>query len=710
MPKRRYRVRGTSFYAIIPNMLPPLLLASALALAPQTAETATNVVGLAAARSRETAFDITGSAAGVIHVANTVDYVFLSDSTGHAFFMAHRDADAPPIEPGDVVRLRGHHSDAASRYSTRPFVTDSAVRLASGDPPAPVPATIHEIANGSLDYKFVRTSGLVRDVADSETSREWATLSLFDDGEMLRVAVLVSDTPIERYERLIGMRIEVDGFPNPRGGSPRVFAGRSFHCAGLNAIRILDEPAADPFTAPRIETLVSKTSAQIASSGRVSLRGRVVCTWSDRLAMVKTTDRDFVHLAFDDALPAVGTYVECAGFPLTDAFHITLVRAKWRPTGDLHISEEPPQRVTAAQLLDGMRVHTEFHGHAIHLRARVRSVHEESGAGRALIVEDGNTMIALYAGAGWPGGIVPGCVVEATGVCVMEAKRWQPELVVPQIRDLSIVVRSPDDILVVSRPSWWTPTRLSILAASLLAALVAAFAWNWSLRRLAERRGRRLLAEEIGHLKADLKAAERTRLAVELHDSLAQNLTGVSMEIQTAERYGTGDIAALMRHLSIAGTSLKSCLHNLRSTLWDLRSHSLEAPDIDTAIHRTLLPHVKGVDLSISFNAPRRRLSEQDMHDVLRIIRELALNGIRHGGATRINVSGQLDGDVLSFRVADNGRGFDPSRSPGAAEGHFGIQGIRDRLRRHSGTLALDSAPGRGTAAEVTIRLDNNDG
>jgi hypothetical protein len=236
----------------------------------------------------------------VIHVANTVDYVFLSDSTGHAFFMAHRDADAPPIEPGDVVRLRGHHSDAASRYSTRPFVTDSAVRLASGDPPAPVPATIHEIANGSLDYKFVRTSGLVRDVADSETSREWATLSLFDDGEMLRVAVLVSDTPIERYERLIGMSIEVDGFPNPRGGSPRVFAGRSFHCAGLNAIRILDEPAADPFTAPRIETLVSKTSAQIASSGRVSLRGRVVCTWSDRLAIVKTTDRDFVHLAFDD--------------------------------------------------------------------------------------------------------------------------------------------------------------------------------------------------------------------------------------------------------------------------------------------------------------------------------------------------------------------------------------------------------------------------
>ena len=257
--------------------------------------------------------------------------------------------------------------------------------------------------------------------------------------------------------------------------------------------------------------------------------------------------------------------------------------------------------------------------------------------------------------------------------------------------------------------SKWTPVRFSIVAGSLLAALIGLFAWNRSLNNLAERRGRRLLAEEIGHVKADLKAAERTRLAVELHDSLVQNLAGVSMEIQAAARYGTDDIDEHVHHLSIADTALKSCLQNLRNTLWDLRSQSLDEPDVESAIRKTLLPHVKGVRLSVDFPTSRRKMTEQELHEVLRIIRELAINAIRHGAAKSIQVQGRMDGDAMTFSVRDDGRGFDPSACPGASEGHFGLQGVRDRLRGLDGSLKIDSARGRGTYAEVSIRLRNKE-
>ena len=92
-------------------------------------------------------------------------------------------------------------------------------------------------------------------------------------------------------------------------------------------------------------------------------------------------------------------------------------------------------------------------------------------------------------------------------------------------------MRSLDDITVISAPPWWTPGKFSAVVASLLALLMAALVWSNSLRRLAEKRGKALAGEELDRLASDLKASERTRLAVELHDSIAQNLSGVSMEI-----------------------------------------------------------------------------------------------------------------------------------------------------------------------------------
>jgi signal transduction histidine kinase len=90
---------------------------------------------------------------------------------------------------------------------------------------------------------------------------------------------------------------------------------------------------------------------------------------------------------------------------------------------------------------------------------------------------------------------------------------------------------------------------------------------------------------------------------------------------------------------------------------------------------------------------------------LLCIIRELVLNAIRHGNASNIRVSGVLDGGELKFSVRDNGGGFDPENSLGVLQGHFGLQGIRERVEQLGGTLDIESAIGSGTRVAISIKV-----
>ena len=211
-------------------------------------------------------------------------------------------------------------------------------------------------------------------------------------------------------------------------------------------------------------------------------------------------------------------------------------------------------------------------------------------------------------------------------------------------------------------------------------------------------------AAMLAKFSTELKVEERTRLAVELHDSLAQNLTGVSLEINTAEKLADHDAAAMSEHLGRAARTLKSCRDELRNCLWDLRNRALEETSLGEAIRQTLAPHVVGVDVTIKFNVARERLSDNTTHAVLRIIRELAVNAIRHGRAKKLWVAGSTDGDNLLFSVRDNGCGFDPASAPGFAEGHYGLVGISERVETFEGEFNIESSPGKGTKATISLR------
>ena len=229
----------------------------------------------------------------------------------------------------------------------------------------------------------------------------------------------------------------------------------------------------------------------------------------------------------------------------------------------------------------------------------------------------------------------------------------------------------------------------------LFALLAALSAWNFALNRKAERRGRELYEERASHAIAEKRVEERTRLAVELHDSLSQTLTGVALQLEV----GNTDTARTM---------LTACRSDLRRCLWELRSRTFEEKDLTEAIERTLEPHAVGAKVSVRFNVPRERLSDSETHTILRIVRELAVNAIRHGKATVVKVAGECHGNTISFSVTDNGCGFDPATAPGPEQGHFGLLGVRERLNDFGGSFELESAPGKGAKATISIKLSQS--
>ena len=154
---------------------------------------------------------------------------------------------------------------------------------------------------------------------------------------------------------------------------------------------------------------------------------------------------------------------------------------------------------------------------------------------------------------------------------------------------------------------------------------------------------------------------------------------------------------------------LLSCRTELRRCLWDLRGDALETRDFEEAIAKTLYPILQTAKANICFKVRRADLADSVAHSVLCIIRELVANAVVHGTASSIQIAGALTDGTLTFSVSDNGRGFDPDTAAGLSEGHFGLAGIHDRVKRLNGTFSISSCAGSGAQATVTIFLGNND-
>lgn len=575
----------------------------------------------------------------------------------------------------------------------------------------PVDLKIGEIEPSRLCFTEVRTTGLVVDAHKDDVDARFTILLLKDGNAYLPVSF-----PASRYTdptRFVGARVEAAGMLLRAIRGTRKFSGPIIADAHISTL--VPSPA-DPFDAPLLQrSWYTMTPSDIAALDRHLVRGRVLAIWDGDHLLIRDADSNLFNVILDrpSTLPKPDVIVECVGYPQTDLFRITLTNARWRPfagKSSFVPADTPTPPSTADSILLGTngckRVDGDHYGKLIRLIGIVRSLPDAASPDRRLYLDSGRFKVPVDFSncSNAADGIKIGSEIEVTGRCIIETTGWSPSAVFPQATSIFLVVRSAADFKVLRAPSWWTPARFVAALLVLLAALVVIFLWNLSLQVLVKRRARQIFKADLARVTSELRVEDRTRLAVELHDALSQNLTGVSMEIEAATRYGTEEPENLMRHLQVADKVLKSCRTELRNSLWDLRNQALEEHDINEAIRRTLLPHIKNVKLNVRFQVPRARLTDNTTHEILHIIRELAVNGISHGGANEIRIAGSIEDETLLFSVRDNGTGFDPDTAPGVLQGHFGLKGVQDRLRRLSGKLELNSVIGKGTRAVVSLR------
>ena len=563
-----------------------------------------------------------------------------------------------------------------------------------------------EIDEHRDDRKILTTEGTVIDIVPDEIDYRYSVLLLKDGAAILPVSI---DASCDR-SRLLDARIRVTGKYYRHVHGYRTFADPCITTT-TNALTVLVPPPEDRLDAPPLRSLDQATPQDVKRLGKQSFTGRVLALWGRGNVMLGNGTRIITAtLGRDAPLPSYGLTVKMAGYPETDLYSVNLSKAIWREV-PADPSEEPePQDMSAEEILNKRKdfrlINNRLHGQLIRLRGRVldRAGSASSGPRLELLSDGHRTAVDCTAVPAAANNVTVGCEIEVTGRCLMESETWTPYNIFPQIRGFSVIVRKPDDIRVMSRPPWWTPGRLLAVILALFAVLIAFFVWNRILNRLVERRGRALFRAEIASAAAELRTDERTRLAVELHDTISQNLTGALMRTDAALGLLDTDRGKAARNLEIASRTLASCRDDVRACIWDLKSQALEEKDLNVAIRRTLKPHAEDATLAIRFSVPRAKLTDKTAHAILRIIRELTVNAIRHGQAKTIRIAGAGEDGRILFSVTDDGSGFDPETRPGIAEGHFGLEGVAERIRDFDGKMSIESAPGKGTKVTICLK------
>lgn len=215
------------------------------------------------------------------------------------------------------------------------------------------------------------------------------------------------------------------------------------------------------------------------------------------------------------------------------------------------------------------------------------------------------------------------------------------------------------------------------------------------IRELEESRG------EIGRLSREAGvAAERARLAAEIHDTLAQGFTSLVTLVQAAESELDSDTTKARKHLTLAARTARENLTEARALVAGLMPTALGTGSVDQAIRRQLERFAEETSVAVTYHASGNSVELPTVLEVvlLRMVQESLTNVRRHAKATAVTVSLQVKENDATLRVSDDGVGFDPAVP---ADG-FGLRGMRNRAAQVGGRLSIHSGEG-GTTVELEV-------
>ncbi|WP_416445800.1 sensor histidine kinase [Leucobacter sp. HNU] len=244
------------------------------------------------------------------------------------------------------------------------------------------------------------------------------------------------------------------------------------------------------------------------------------------------------------------------------------------------------------------------------------------------------------------------------------------------------------------------------------AAILIGLGYRALAREAAERQE---LVDELLRTRERLAAtereqgalAERSRLAREIHDTVAQGLSSIQMLLHAAERDDPDGAGA--RYVRLARDTAADSLAETRRFIRELAPPSLD-DGFAAALRRLAEDQSRRSGLAIAVETPDElHLPMSTQTALLRIAQGAVSNVVRHAAAGHAKIVVEAFDGRVSLTVQDDGVGFDPEHvATGSGSGDsFGLRAIAERARQLGGTLAVESAPGRGTRLSVT--LEGND-
>jgi signal transduction histidine kinase/ligand-binding sensor domain-containing protein len=225
-----------------------------------------------------------------------------------------------------------------------------------------------------------------------------------------------------------------------------------------------------------------------------------------------------------------------------------------------------------------------------------------------------------------------------------------------------------------------------------VAVALAVFGWlgyQLRIRRLRE--------------KYDLIVAERSRIARELHDTLIQGFSGITMALQalSGRLRSSNERETLEEIIRDAAT----CLRETRQSVAGLRAVRGHRSGLAAAIGDAAreITETKNVRLKLRLDQGVRALPAEVEYNLLRIASEAVSNAVKHSGAHTIEVALQATPDTLRLSVKDDGQGFGRDEHAGPSPGHYGLIGMKERASQIGGDLEVVSQPGNGTTVSVLV-------
>jgi len=601
--------------------------------------------------------------------------IFLQDDTGVTFIRAGKDN--PSVARGERLHIEGVTHNGLIIGGINPSRIE---RLSAGPPVSPRDVTPEDLASGRYHYHWVSISGVCRSVRSEDENR--VTLRLNTGG---RIAELRFDEASLDMGALVDAELRVNGLAAGDINDRRELVMPYVRVGSVADMQVIKAPPLEPFESAEVVPLASLQQAS-AGAHRVKIRGIALAGPTAGGLFLRDEDRSvFVQTPTADA--KAGDVVEALGFPDMGIFSAQLSDAQYRVTG----TEEPPEPLlaTAKELSNGTDADL------ITVEARVlQRVDRESRT--ELLAQAGPVSITVACPEKGPSELQADAQIRVTGLSRVTSTKSDGYRAKP----IACILwpRTMDDLVLLQHAPWWTSQRLALGLGGVALLALFGFVWAALLRRQVSRQ----LAVIEAKAQREAVAEERQRIAREFHDTMEQELAGLSLRLDAAATRVTDEKARAL--LEQQRKLLLRLQTETRDFVWDLRDTSGTDAPLDSAIG-SLISHLQTtttIPLRFECDGTPPRLPALMQHHILRITREAVHNAVKYSGAREITVALDCQPDLLLLEIADDGRGFELAAAD-AMDGHFGIRGMRERARKLGAEFRITSAPRDGTSVELSL-------